>query len=233
MHMRILAIVPARKGSKGVTQKNIHLLNGKPLIFWTLNECKEFDSTIDVVVSTDSQKIANISKDLGFPVDSLRPAEFSGDNVETLDVLQYETIKREKKVGFKYDYVLLLQPTSPLRKVHHIRECITLLDDEIDSVVSIKNVQGDHPFRMKRVCGSKLVNFIDQGFEDMRPRQKLPPVYIRNGAIYLTKSELIRSKISLVGENCSFYEMSQNDSINIDNLFDFYATESVMREYQL
>lgn len=227
--MKILAIIPARGGSKGVPKKNIKNLNGKPLIYWTLKECNNLKDSMDILVSTDSQEIADVCEDFGYEVNDLRPYNLSGDNVETLDVLSYEIKKQEANTGFKYDYVLLLQPTCPLRKANHIKECLSLLDGEIDSIVSIKNVDGDHPHRMKKIVGKRLVNYVEQGFEDMRPRQKLPPVYIRNGAIYITKSELIRSKTSLVGENCGFYEMNQIDSINIDNLSDFYAAESLMK----
>ena len=194
-----------------------------------MKQCDLLKDLFDVIVSTDSREIADICTDLGYKVNNLRPRKLAGDDVETLDVLNYELLKKEKEINFKYDYILLLQPTCPLRSAKHIRGCINLLDGKLDSVVSVKNVDGDHPFRMKKVIGNRLINFIDQGFEDMRPRQKLPPIYIRNGAIYLTKSELIRSKISLVGEKCGFYEMNQNDSINIDNLSDFYVAEQLMK----
>ena len=227
--MKILAIIPARGGSKGVPKKNIKNLNGKPLIYWTLKECDILKDSMDILVSTDSQEIADVCEDFGYEVNDLRPYNLSGDNVETLDVLSYEIKKQEANTGFKYDYVLLLQPTCPLRKAHHIKKCLELLDGKFDSIVSIKSVEGDHPFRMKRTAGNKLINFIDQGFEDMRPRQKLPPVYIRNGAIYLTKAELIRTNSTLVGDNCGFYEMNNSDSINIDNLSDFYSAEFIIK----
>lgn len=227
--MKILTIIPARGGSKGVPKKNIKLLNGKPLIYWTLKQCDFLQDLTDVLISTDSEEIAEVCNKFGYIVKGLRPKDLAGDEVETLDVLNYELQKQENDLKFKYDYVLLLQPTCPLRKAKHIKECLSLLDGEFDSIVSIKNVEGDHPHRMKKIVGNKLVNYVEQGFEDMRPRQKLPPVYIRNGAIYITKSELIRSKTSLVGENCGFYEMNQIESINIDNLSDFYAAESLMK----
>ncbi len=227
--MKILTIIPARGGSKGVPKKNIKFLNGKPLIYWTLEQCNQLEKLTDVIISTDSREIAGICEDFGYKVNNLRPKKLAGDEVETLDVLNYEINKQEKELSKEYDYVLLLQPTCPLRKAEHINACIDLLDGEFDSIVSIKNVDGNHPYRMKKIIGSKLVNFIDQGFEDMRPRQKLPPVYIRNGAIYITKSELIRSKTALVGKNCGYYEMNEIDSVNIDNLSDFYTAESLMK----
>ena len=144
-------------------------------------------------------------------------------------VLQYELLKHEKRTKKYYDYVLLLQPTCPLRKVKHINDCVNLLEESIDSVVSVKKIESEHPFRMKRIVSERLVNYIDQGFEDMRPRQKLPPVYIRNGAVYLTKSDLIREGKSIVGEACLPYIMSEESSVNIDHELDFLLAEYILK----
>jgi CMP-N-acetylneuraminic acid synthetase len=227
--MKILAIIPARGGSKGIVKKNIKKLNGKPLLVWTLLECSKLDSNIDVIVSTDDREIAKVSKEYNFEVLSLRPDYLSTDEAETISVLQYELLKHEKRTKKYYDYVLLLQPTCPLRKVKHINDCVNLLEESIDSVVSVKKIESEHPFRMKRIVSERLVNYIDQGFEDMRPRQKLPPVYIRNGAVYLTKSDLIREGKSIVGEACLPYIMSEESSVNIDHELDFLLAEYILK----
>ena len=120
----------------------------------------------------------------------------------------------------------MLQPTSPLRTEQHILEAIKIYESEnVDSLVSLVEVEGNHPFRMKRVIGNKAINFIDQGFEDMRPRQVLPKVYIRNGAIYISKKQLIIGDKSFVGKNCASYLMTTEDSINIDSSLDFNFAE--------
>ena len=122
----------------------------------------------------------------------------------------------------------LLQPTCPLRKVNHIEDCIDLIiSNDVDSVVSVKNVamSGDHPFRMKIIENNFLINFIDQGFEDMRPRQELPDVYIRNGCVYISRADLIREKDILVGDKCLPYVMNEESSTNIDTTADLYVAE--------
>ncbi len=227
--MKILAIIPARGGSKGIVKKNIKKLNGKPLLAWTLLECSKLDSNIDVIVSTDDRQIAKVSNEYNFEVTSLRPDYLSTDTAETISVLQYELLEHERRTKTHYDYVLLLQPTCPLRKVKHINDCVNLLEESIDSVISVKKIESEHPFRMKRIVSERLVNYIDQGFEDMRPRQKLPPVYIRNGAVYLTKSDLIREGKSIVGEACLPYIMSEESSVNIDHELDFLLAEYILK----
>ena len=126
---------------------------------------------------------------------------------------------------------LMLQPTSPLRTSSHIITALNLMEqNECDSVVSVVSVGGEHPFRMKRLIGNRVVNYIEQGFEDMRPRQVLPKVFIRNGAIYLSKQKLIAAKNTIVGENCLGFEMSADESINIDTRHDFMLAELLLKE---
>ena len=230
--MMILAVIPARGGSKGIKNKNIAVVSEKPLISWTLNECanilknKKYD--IDFIVSTDSKKIADVATEEGFYTDQLRPAELSSDRALTIDVLKYELNKKEISNDNKYDYVLLLQPTCPLRKSKHIEDCIDLMiDNKVDSVVSVKNVaiSGNHPFRMKKIVNNLLINFVDQGFEDMRPRQELPDIFLRNGCIYLSKASLIRDENTIVGEKCLPYIMDEESSTNIDSHADLFAAE--------
>lgn len=226
--MKILGIIPARGGSKGVKKKNIRLLKDKPLIYWTLNECEKINDELDFIVSTDDEEIAEICSKYNFPVHSLRPDHLATDNALTLDVLTHELLEYEKRMSVSFDYVLLLQPTCPMRKSDHIVDCINLIKKySPDSVVSIKDVQGNHPNRMKIIDEGMLVNYVDTGIEDMRPRQSLPKVFIRNGAIYLTKAELIRENKTLVGEKCIPYLMDENDSINIDTELDFLTAEQL------
>jgi CMP-N,N'-diacetyllegionaminic acid synthase len=230
--MKILAVIPARGGSKGVLKKNIRKVANKPLLEWTLDECKKIQALekydLDFIVSTDDIDIANVASDNGFVVDSLRPKELSGDSVLTIDVLKYELDRQEKRLNRHYDYLLLLQPTCPLRNMKHIIDCIDLIAaNDVDSIISVKNVSytGDHPFRMKRIENGLLINLIDQGYEDMRPRQELPDVYLRNGCIYLSKATLIRDNLKLVGDRCIPYKMNEEHSINIDTEVDLVSSE--------
>ena len=137
----------------------------------------------------------------------------------------------EKYNGIKYDSILMLQPTSPLRTSKHINEAIELFgSQECDSVVSIVSVGGNHPFRMKRLVGNQLINFIDQGVWDMRPRQSLPEAYIRNGAIYLISRDAFTRCNQLIGDKCLGYVMNESESINIDTPIDLKIAKLLLEE---
>jgi CMP-N-acetylneuraminic acid synthetase len=127
----------------------------------------------------------------------------------------------------------MLQPTSPLRTSEHIKEAIDMfLSNDCDSVVSVASVNGNHPFRMKKLINNQLINFIDQGFWDMRPRQELPEVYIRNGAIYLINKDQLLKQKQLIGNKCLGYIMNDKDSINIDSEIDLILADLLIKERQ-
>tara|TARA_B100000989_G_C19453648_1_gene432947 strand:+ start:374 stop:1075 length:702 start_codon:yes stop_codon:yes gene_type:complete len=228
---KILCVIPARGGSRSVKNKNIRLLGGKPLIYYTINEALKVNEILDVVVSTDNYKIAQISKKYEAKVPFIRPKILATNNALSINVVKHSLEFMEKVNNIKYDYVLMLQPTSPFRKSKHIKSAIKkLISNKSDSVVSVVDVIGHHPYRMKIIKNNKLKNYIDQGYEDMRPRQKLPKVYIRNGAIYLNKRSVIIKQNQLVGKNVIPLIMSENDSINIDTYKDFLIAENVFKK---
>jgi len=228
--MRILAVIPARGGSKSVPRKNITLIAGKPLIAYTVQEALKVHTISDLVVSTDDEEIRRVALSFGAKAPFLRPFELATDSALTAPVLEHCLAYMEKSSGELYDAVLMLQPTTPLRRAEHIEEAIKILSDSnCDSVVSVVSVQGFHPLRMKRMIGNRIINYIDQGFEDMRPRQVLPPVYIRNGAIYLSRRSVLVEGHHIVGENCIGFHMSSEDSINIDDLIDLKMAEFLIQ----
>jgi CMP-N-acetylneuraminic acid synthetase len=133
----------------------------------------------------------------------------------------------EAEQGHQYDLVVMLQPTTPLRQIKDIDNAINLLfDTNADSVISVVEVEGHHPLRMKRVVDGRLINYIDQGHEDMRPRQELPPVYIRNGAIYATMRDVLMDKDSFTGSDSRAYIMPSERSVNIDTHQDLLLAKS-------
>ena len=226
--MKILTIIPARKGSKGVKGKNKKFLSGKPLIEYTFEFANELSEKYDVFLSTDDEEIIRLSEDLKILNNGLRPSHLSSDSALTIDVIKHEISILEKK-GLIYDAVLLLQPTCPLRSFDDFKKIENLFfANPRKSVVSVKNVDGYHPLRMKKIEGDNLVNYIDQGFEDMRPRQQLPDVYIRNGSIYLTPINEIKLNNSLVTNPSTPFIMSEKHSVNIDNEIDFLVAESLI-----
>jgi CMP-N,N'-diacetyllegionaminic acid synthase len=229
--MRVLAIIPARGGSKGIPKKNIVKINNIPLIGYTIDAALASSYITDVVVSTDDHEIAKVSKDLGVNVPFIRPELLALDDTESAPVIEHALLFMERSKGIIYDAVMMLQPTSPLRTSKHIEESIELFkSSKCDSVVSVVSVGGNHPFRMKRLVGKQLINFIDQGFWDMRPRQSLPNVYIRNGAIYLINRDTLIQRQQLIGESCLGYTMNDYDSVNIDTFIDLKIAEILLKE---
>lgn len=229
--MKILAIVPARGGSKSVPRKNIAPIAGKPLLAYTIEEALKVSGITDLVLSTDDEEIAAVGRALGAQVPFLRPAELATDHAQSAPVLKHCLLHMEASRGEQYDAVLMLQPTTPLRRAHHIERAISMMSTNLcDSVVSVVSVEGNHPFRMKRLIGERLINYIEQGFEDMRPRQVLPPVYIRNGAIYLSRRTVVAELDRIVGEHCLGFEMPVDESVNIDDRLDFKMAEILLQE---
>jgi CMP-N,N'-diacetyllegionaminic acid synthase len=229
--MRILAIIPARGGSKSVPRKNIATIAGKPLLAYTVEEALKVSAITDLVVSTDDEEIASVAHSLGAQVPFLRPVELATDYAQSAPVLKHCLLHMENLSGAPYDAVLMLQPTTPLRRAEHMERAIQMMrNSECDSVASIVSVDGNHPFRMKRLIGDRLINYIEQGFEDMRPRQVLPAVYIRNGAIYLSRCDVVAKHDRIVGGNCLGFEMSIEESINIDDWLDFKMAEFLLQK---
>jgi len=215
---KILAVIPARGKSKGIKKKNIYKINGKALIYYTIKEAKKSKLIKDLIVSTDSKEIAKISKKYGAQVPFLRPAKLSTDFAPSLPVIMHAVRFMEKIKKIKYDYVIMLQPTCPLRKYYDIDDSLRkLINSNLDSITSVVDVEGSHPNRMKIIKNKKLINFIEQGFEDMRPRQKLKKVFIRNGAIYALKRKVIMKHGVLVGKKNLPFIMSKERSVNIDS----------------
>ena len=145
---KILGIIPARGGSKGIPKKNIAQLSGKPLIAYTINAALKSKLLTKVIVSTDDKKIADIAKEYGCEVPFIRPESLSGDDVLTYPVLKHAIEFLQENNHEKYDAILLLQPTSPFRSSKDIDNAINLLSKDVDCVISISNVEGNHPLRM-------------------------------------------------------------------------------------
>ena len=227
MNKKILAIIPARAGSKGITNKNIVNIGGKPLIKHTIDAALKSTMLTHCIVSTDSDEIANVAKSCGALVPFKRPENLSNDKALSLPVIQHSLKFMEAKHSFQYDLVIMLQPTTPLRLTKDIDNAINiLLETQSDSVISVVEVEGHHPLRMKRVIEGRLINYIDQGHEDMRPRQDLPPVYIRNGAIYATRRDVLIENNSFIGLDSRAYIMPLERSVNIDTKEDLLLAKS-------
>lgn len=219
---KILGIIPARSGSKGIKDKNIKPLLGEPLIKYTIDAALNSNMIDDLIVSTDSKKYANISKELGAKVPFLRDDYLASDEAKTSDVI----IDILEKINEDYDYFILLQPTSPLRDENHIKEAIKLgVDSECDSVVSVCEV--DHsPMIMNTLDEDlSLFNFI----KSSNRRQDNEKFYRINGAIYISKVNHYKKTKDFYLENSKAYIMDRRDSIDIDDILDFQIAEAIMK----
>lgn len=215
---KILAIIPARGGSKGIPKKNIIDILGKPLLFYSIKSAKESKYIDKIVVSTDDIEIANVTKSLGVDVPFLRPKELAGDKSKSIDAVIHviQTLKDNKEF---YDYVLLLQNTSPLRQSWHIDEAIELLmNSDERSLVSVSEVT-ENPVLMrtlnKKLEGKSLLDLTS----DMR-RQDFPTIYIVNGAIYIQKNDCELNKNTNLNGGKLSYVMERKYSVDIDEYLD-------------
>lgn len=227
--MKVLGIVTARGGSKGIPRKNLALLAGKPLLAWTAETALR-SGLARVVLSTDDEEIAEVGRALGLEVPFLRPPELALDTTPTVPVLQ-DVVRRLEAAGDRHEAVFTLQPTNPLRTVNDIAGAIALLEHSgADSVISFVEVGERHPARMKLVDAEGRVSdpaFAEQ-FEGQR-RQDLPPLWLRDGAVYLTRRDVLVDQGSLKGQDCRAWKMPQERACNIDTPFDLWLAEQLLR----
>lgn len=234
MNSKILAVIPARGGSKNILRKNIKPLAGKPLIEYTFDAAKASKLLNKIVLSTDDKEIADIGRQSGVEVPFLRPEELAGDNCPTLPVIQHAVDFLEEKEKYTPNYIVILQPTSPLRTAEHIDEALRILiETGADSVVSVTEVPHRYnPCSIMKIEKGKLVPFMQEG-EKYTQRQLKPKLYGRNGAaIYAFKYETLTQKNSLYGDDCRPYFMSKADSVDIDDIIDFDYAEFVLSKRQ-
>lgn len=219
---KYVAVIPARAGSKGIPKKNIKLLAGKPLIQWTVEAALNSKYISEAIVSTDSLEIANISKNLGAVVPFLRPAKLSTDSAATIDVVLH-ALERYRK----FDYIVLLQPTSPLRTATDIDNAIELMvARSSESCVSICP-PSNHPYLMYSVDSTgRLTKLIASERSDRR--QNLPSIYAVNGAIYVSNINQLYSSRSFILADTVGFEMPVDRSVDIDNNFDFMVAEYLL-----
>ena len=228
MSQKVLAIIPARSGSKEVPNKNIKEINNKPLISWTIIEAKKSKKIDKLIVSTDSEEYALICKILNAEVPFLRPDNLSKDKSSSLEVVHHSIKWLKNNLDYEPDYILLLQPTSPLRTSKDIDKSINIaLQNNADSVVSVEKVV-KHPNYMRSINKKGLlINYLNQSQNHIR-RQELDEVFILNGAIFLVKTEVILNG-SWYGNKCYPIIMPQERSIEIDSQFDFLLSDLLMK----
>ena len=228
--MKILAIIPARCGSKGIPFKNVIDVCGKPLIQYTIDIALKlkFENLIDeVIVSTDCDDIVNISKKLGANVPFLRPDSIAGDKAKSIDYILH-SLEYFEKININYDAVIVLQPTSPLKTYDNLVESINIFQNNInDSLISTYKEETINDLIMYHKDGD-IATPLDKGHNQGVRRQDHGAVYIRNGAIYITKVDYIKKEEKIISDLPLMYEMSKNSSINIDTFEDLEYVRNLL-----
>ncbi len=226
---KVIAIIPARGGSKRLPQKNILSLGGKPLIAWTIEAAKSSHYIDEIFVCTDDQKIADVASQFGIQVPELRPKDLSTDTATTQSVLFYNL----EKHGRGADVVVLLQPTSPFRIANHIDEAIEyLVEKSAFSIVSVTPCEHPPQWANTLSINGSMKNFLQ--FEDSKRSQDLGEFFRLNGAIYIYDIHKL-----LIEQNMSYrddtfaYKMSNETSIDIDNKIDLDMAEFFVQKYSM
>jgi|TARA_Y100000310_G_scaffold321577_1_gene379432 CMP-N-acetylneuraminic acid synthetase len=227
---KILGVITARGGSKSISGKNIKELGGKPLIAYTIEVAKRSNLISDLIVSTDDEKILQVVKEYDVDVPFMRPKELAQDNTPHLPVMQHAISFMEKKLGDEFDYIVILQPTSPFRIVKDIDKTIEkLINTGADSAVSLVEIEENHPAKMKRLEGDKVLPYFDGIVEgEMANRHNLPIVYKRSAAVYAMKRDLTMKEGKIFGDYIVGHIVPKERSIDIDNPFDWLKAECML-----
>ena len=225
---KVLSIIPARKGSKSLPNKNILELNGKPLIHWTINSSLKTSFIDDTLITTDSKQILNYAKNFDVILRE-RPNKFAGDNTSMIEVLK-NLFEEEPELIKKYGFLILLQPTSPLRTEKHITKSFIEFEknETSDSLISV--VEADN-LVLKNLLQRKngfLEEIDSQGFFSMN-RQLLPKLFKPNGAIYIINIKEFLSFGKLISKNTIPFKMNSEESLDIDTLEDFNLIKNIFK----
>ena len=236
--MRVLAVIPARGGSKSVPRKNIKDLGGKPLITWTIEAAKASGVFDRLILTTDDTEIAEVGKRYGAEVPFMRPSELAQDTTPTLPVLQHAITWLKEQEGYEPDAGMLLQPTTPFRSAEHIKGAVELFEKTgADSVVSVVEIPGnynphwafkvDEDLRATLYLGGAIKTRIKR-------RQDLPKAYSPNGMIYLFKPKFLfdAADQNFYGDDVRAYEVEERVSINIDSPEDWVLAEMAVERFR-
>ena len=226
--MRALGIIPARGGSKGIPDKNLRGLAGKPLLAYTL-EAASSSGVIDrLVLSTDSEAIAALGRSLGLEVPFMRPANLAGDTSPMLGVLQHAVTEVEGQ-GWRPEVIVLLQPTSPLRRPEHIRDALRLLKGGgCDSVVSVVEIPSVYAPQKALTIREGWLKFWSEDGNEITRRQQMEPSYAREGTVYACWRDVLMERNSLYGEKCLPYRVPAHEALSLDSKDDWQRAEAVL-----
>jgi len=226
MKPKIVAIIPARGGSKNLPRKNIRILNGKPLIYYTIQEALASKLLDRIAVSTEDKEIAGIVE--GYSIEVIaRPANLAEDDTPSLPVIQHAIRYLEETEDYHPDIIVILQPTSPLRKAEDIDGAISkFIQTGSSSIVSV--CKTEHPPHWMYTLKGDTMEPIIKGGDKIIRRQDAPEVYTLNGAVYVTHKDIVMTQNRVINDDTKAYIMPVERSIDIDTEIDFRLTEILM-----
>ncbi len=229
--MKILATICARGGSKGVKSKNIRELRGKPLIAYTIECFKKWGKADRIICSTDSEELADIAKKYGAEIPFMRPVYLATDNAAKLPVLQHALKECEKLDGCKYDIIIDLDPTAPLRKLNHLDESLKIfLESDANNLVSVCKSYKNPYFNMVELDENGYAILCKKPKTNIIRRQDTPKVYDLNASIYIYRRDFLIETDKIMSDKMIIYEMPEISSIDIDREIDFQFTEFVLKK---
>ena len=230
---KILGIILARAGSKGIKNKNIVKLGNKPLISWTIETAIKSKKITDLVLSTDSKKIATLGKKYSINVPFLRPSKFSKDKTPSVDAIEH-TINFLKKRGKTYDYVILLEPTSPFRSHYDIDRSINkILNSSANALVSVSKIDSLNPAFLYKKIKKNLLKPIKKIKLKYLRRQDIDPIFFIEGTIYISKISTLLEKRTFCHYNTIGYEVPKWKSIEIDDILDLELARIILKNKKL
>jgi len=229
-NQKILAIIPARGGSKGLPQKNIRPMLEKPLIGWTIEQAKASKYIDEIHVSTDCQKIADTAEKFGIKVPELRPAKLAEDSTSSMEVVNYILENYDSK-GLEFDILILLEPTSPLRKIDDIDNAIELLmqNHTAEGVISLGEIQIEHPMIAKKINKEGKIEPYIENAKKISQRQQADKAYFPYGVIYMIKTDIFKQKKVFYTENVIPYFIERWQNYEIDDICDFICVENILK----
>ncbi len=226
--MKILVIIPARGGSKGIPHKNIKPLNGKPLIYYTIDCARAICDDVDICVSTDDDEIIKVVEDYGLKVPFKRPDELATDTAGTYEVLLHALNYYEQQRKH-YDAVMLLQNTSPFRTAEHVKEALKLYTPDVDMVVSVKECPANPYYCVFEEDANGFLH-VCKGDGNIFRRQDAPKVYEYNGAIYIMNSEKLKTTHMHKMQKRVKYVMDDASSFDLDTMWDWQMAEMMVNK---
>lgn len=229
---RVIAIIPARGGSKGLPGKNIRPINGKPLIAWSIEQALATDAIDNVVVSTDDQEIATVARQYGAEVPFFRPEELASDEATTFAAVDHCLNFYRDEKGLEFDIVVLLEPTSPLREPDDLNNMLALFFDNYDNchaVISLGEVF-EHPSITKVVNSDGFIEpCIETTSTKVTRRQDYDAVYFPYGVAYMVNRQILQESQNFYPGNALPYRIKRYQCYEIDDIYDFIAIENVMK----